>query len=806
MSKRFFAAICITLFLILSSSINAGSNSTVSRIFSLTGNDFSSSKPLNYVPGELLVKYKPQFSLSSINSLHSELNVTEIKRFSEINVHHIKLPSGTNVEDALKAFKDNPAVEYAEPNYIRQISATTPNDTYFTTNLWGMHNTGQTVNGTAGTAGADIKATDAWDIATGNSAIIVGLIDSGVAYDHPDLAANISATRHDFVNNDGNPMDSNDHGTHVAGTIAAVGNNSYGVAGVTWSTKIMPLRAGDATGFLTTANIISAIDYARTNGAKIINASFGSGSPSSSESAAIAAARDAGILFVAAAGNGGTDGIGDDNDLTPEYPASYNLDNIISVAATDQNDHLSSFSNYGLTSVHVGAPGKNIYSTRPARQIVFSENFDSGLTWTHGGTADTWGISSVHLSGSSSLAVNPVGNYSNSANAWVRSPAIDLSSSLGTVLTFNFTGKSQSTDRLHVEVSTDNTTWYDFGYLSGDWSTKWYPILVDFGGYNNSSATFYVRFLFVSDASTQDIGFFIDDVTITAASSTYTDATTYYQFLSGTSMATPHVTGLAALIWGYLPSLTYSQVKDIIMRSVDLKSSLTGKTVSGGRINAYKALNYCIAPAAPGSLTATAASFNQINLSWASSAYVTGYTLQRKNGASGTYATIATPNANITSYNDIGLGASSTYYYRLLASNYGGNSGYSIEVSATTPAAPAGGGGGGGCFIATAAFGSPLERHVQILRDFRDRILLNSAAGKALVNFYYEVSPPIAQTIARNEGLRLMTRASLMPVIGVAYLILQMGILMTVLLFAVILFMVIFTIRILRKRITKAAA
>ncbi len=116
-----------------------------------------------------------------------------------------------------------------------------------------------------------------------------------------------------------------------------------------------------------------------------------------------------------------------------------------------------------------------------------------------------------------------------------------------------------------------------------------------------------------------------------------------------------------------------------------------------------------------------------------------------------------------------------------------------------------GGGGGGGCFIATAAFGSPLERHVQILRDFRDRILLNSSAGKALVNFYYEVSPPIAQTIARNEGLRLMMRVSLMPVIGVAYLTLNWGVFMTMLIFSITLLAVIFTIIILRKKIRKSA-
>jgi hypothetical protein len=293
---------------------------------------------------------------------------------------------------------------------------------------------------------------------------------------------------------------------------------------------------------------------------------------------------------------------------------------------------------------------------------------------------------------------------------------------------------------------------------------------------------------------------------IDAASSDYSGTDTdYYQFLDGTSMATPHVTGLAALIWGYMPSLTYSQVKDIILRSVDLKSSLTGKTVSGGRINAFKALNYCITPAAPASLTAFAISSSQINLSWTDNLYETSYKLERKEGTGGTYVQIATPNANATSYSDIGLGASSTYYYRLLASNYGGDSGYSSEVSATTPAAPVGGGGGGGCFIAAAAFGSPLEHHVQILRDFRDRVLLNSAAGKALVQFYYRNSPPIAGKIAASDGLRLITRVLLMPVIGVAYLIVHLGMVMTMLLFTVTLLTFIFTIVILRKKFRKSA-
>jgi len=810
MSKRFFAAICITLFLILSSSINAGSNSTVSRISGLTDNDFSSSEPLNYVPGELLVKYKPQLSLSSINSLHSQLNVTEIKRFSEINVHHIKLPSGTNVEDALKAFKDNPSVEYAEPNYIYKISATTPNDTYFD-NLWGLHNTGQTVNGTSGTAGADIKATEAWDLATGNSTITVAVIDSGVDYNHPDLTANLLATRYDFVNTDSNPMDANNHGTHVAGTIAATGNNTLGVTGVTWSTKIMSLRAGNAFGQLASNNIISAIDYARTNGAKIINASFGGTSFSQATYDAISNARTAGILFVAAAGNGGTDDIGDDNDLTPEYPASYNLDNIISVAATDQNDYLSSFSNYGLTSVHVGAPGENIYSTRPARQTVFSENFDGtgGTTWptgwTHGGTNDTWGFSSSeHNSGSYSLAVRPSVNYLNNSNSWAQAQVLNLSSHVGAKLTFYLKGQSETNyDYLYVETSTNGSTWTGqdiligssvYSKISGS-ASSWISATVDLGAYDGQSSV-YLRFRFTSNSSNVYTGWFIDDITVSTAFSTYSG--TEYQYMSGTSMATPHVVGLAALIWGYKTSLTYSQVKDIILRSVDTKSSLSGKMTSGGRINALNALYYVV-PQAPSSLTATAVSSSGINLTWIdNSLNESGFKIERKTEAGGTYAQIATADANATSYSDSGLSASTTYYYRIVSYTDFGSSSYSNEASATTSAAAAG--GGGGCFIATAAFGSPLERHVQILRDFRDRVLLNSSAGKAFVQFYYRTSPAIADKIAPSEGLRFITRAMLMPVIGVAYLIVHLGMLMTMLLFTIIALTVIFTIIILRIR------
>ena len=222
---------------------------------------------------------------------------------------------------------------------------------------------------------------------TGSSSVVVAVIDTGVDYNHVDLAANIwtnpgeiagngidddgngfvdDVHGYDFANNDGNPMDDNGHGTHVAGTIAAVGNNSLGVTGVAWSTSIMPLKFLSANGSGYLSDAVEAINYAtmmRTRygvNVRVDNNSWGGGGFSSAMQSAIQAANDAGILFVAAAGNSGTN-----NDASPQYPANYDSPNVISVAATDQNGQLASFSNYGATTVDLAAPGVSIYSTTP---------------------------------------------------------------------------------------------------------------------------------------------------------------------------------------------------------------------------------------------------------------------------------------------------------------------------------------------------------------------------------------------------------------------------------------------------------
>ncbi len=356
---------------------------------------YTSAVGEQYKSGQVLVRFADVDGQTlSFNQKSSILNArvtgSTIKKTYKLvpGLSLVKLPEGITVPDATSSFLSSPLILYAEPVYQRKL-AVIPNDPNFP-QLWGMNNTGQT----GGTVDADIDAPEAWDIHTGNESIIVAVVDTGVDYNHPDLIDNMwvnelelgglveydddgngyvddiygwdaaGASYVDPVDYDGDPLDSMYHGTHVAGTIGAVGDNAVGVTGVCWDVRIMAVKIFsddfDIYSYTDDALEIAGIEYAVLNGAKVINASWGGYGYSQPLYDAIEAARDAGVLFVAAAGNDGVN-----NEVLPEYPASYDLDNIISVLATDDDDKIAIFSNYGATTVDIGAPGVDILSTFP---------------------------------------------------------------------------------------------------------------------------------------------------------------------------------------------------------------------------------------------------------------------------------------------------------------------------------------------------------------------------------------------------------------------------------------------------------
>jgi subtilisin family serine protease len=337
-----------------------------------------------YVSDEIIVKFREGVDEYQKDLARFRVSGTRKKVFKLIRgLEVIKLSRGISVEEAIDLLRQDPDVLYAEPNYVLRTMAT-PNDTRFG-EMWGLHNVGQS----GGTSDADIDAPEAWNHTTGSSDVIVAVIDSGVDYNHPDLSANMFRNTADcnnngidddgngFVddcfgidtrNNDSNPMDDNNHGTHVAGTIGAVGNNNRGVVGINWNVQIMACKFVNANGSGTTEDAIDCLEYVKImkdRGHNIIatNNSWGGGGFSQALFDAIDAQRQRGILFITAAGNGDFFGFPINNDQTSFYPCTTYLPNVVCVASTTRTDGRSSFSNYGRRTVHIGAPGSEILST-----------------------------------------------------------------------------------------------------------------------------------------------------------------------------------------------------------------------------------------------------------------------------------------------------------------------------------------------------------------------------------------------------------------------------------------------------------
>jgi hypothetical protein len=427
--SRRLSLLAVSLTALVVSLLAAGSTQAVS--------DRPSSSQ-RHVEGELIVRFEPGVAASARRAILRRHGVSRRRTLRARGFELVQVPADSPLASHAAALERENTVLDAQPNFFYRVSAV-PDDPDFP-ELWGLD---------AGND-ADIDAPEAWDVTTGSSAVTVAVIDTGVTYGHVDLAENMWANAGetangadddgnglvddvrgwDFVDNDAAPLDPHGHGTHVAGTIGAEGDNGEGVTGVNWDVSVMALRSGDEDGLLTDAAIVNAVDYACAKGAKVVNGSFGGYGYSPAMVNAIS--NCPGTLFVFAAGNGGGDGVGDNVDATPPtYPCSYTNPNIVCVAAGNEIDGRATFSNYGPTSVDLAAPGTAILST------------------------------------------------------------------------------------------------------------------VNTGGYGGAS---------------------------------------------GTSMAAPHVAGVAALLWGAQPGATTAQVKYSLLRTVDPLPAFAGLTVTGGRVNAYAAL------------------------------------------------------------------------------------------------------------------------------------------------------------------------------------------------------------------------
>jgi len=451
-------------------------------------------------------------------------------------------------EAVLSMLASQSIVSAYEPDLPISVSAvegaSTPDDPRYG-DLYGLHNTGQS----GGSADADIDAPEAWQVSTGSRDVIVGVVDTGIDYTHPDLAANIwvnpgeiagngldddgngfvdDVHGYDFVNNDGDPFDDNGHGTHVAGTIGGVGNNGIGVTGVNWEVSLMGLKFLSDSGSGSTSAAIQAINYAtmmRTQygqNIRVTNNSWGGGGSSDAMRQAIEAGAAADILFVAAAGNDGSN-----NDANPQYPASYTSEAVVSVAATNRNDALAGFSNYGATSVDLAAPGAGIVSTVPG------------------------------------------------------------------------------------------------------------------GGYAS---------------------------------------------YSGTSMATPHVAGAAALALAVDPTLSVADLKTALLGTVDGVSGLAGKILTGGRLNAGSLIaslsSEPTVPAAPASISASdGTNLGGIQIVWSSSLFADSYTLYRGESADAASAVVLADGLTGNSSLDTAAAIDSVYHYWVTASNERGTSPLSASDS-----------------------------------------------------------------------------------------------------------------------------
>lgn len=707
----------------------------VAFIFGVVGFVGPASAKNDAVPGEYIIKYKAGVNSQTKSKVINQHGLEKRKDFKIIDAQVVSLPAKMQAQSQsslLDELSNDPAIEYIEPNYRLYPMGTPISTDAGASNLWGLKNYGQLINGYPGVQGVDINLEPAWHFSMGNSNVLVAVIDTGVDNSHPDLIHAIWTNPHeiagngidddnngfvddihgwDFLNDENTVYDSatlDKHGTHCAGIIAAA-LDTVGVVGVAPGVNILPLKFMD-TNSGTTSDAIDAIQYAAQAGAKIVNCSWGgTGGTDEIKSLHDTIASYPDMLFIVAAGNAKDGKTRVNIDITPLYPASFDLANIITVAAINNRGELAAFSYYGCNSVDVAAPGESIYSTLPGN----SYNYLNGTS-----------MATPHVSGIAAL----IASVGITDNAEIKERILDsarlhpLSSLTGKVLTGGLVDAAAAAEIEIPPWASDMSVIgslyqgevvrgaYTYNDLNGDPEGNsllhWYRA-------DSADKTNTVEIPGASGSqyalTNADVGKYIFFAVTPAATSGISPGTAVYCECVGPVEGGP-LKGLQLL--NEASDLLSGFSSGHFIYDLNVDPSLTSLQIA-----------YTLAADSTASIC-----FNDMPVSGDQIAL---------DGQGGTLTVLVqTPGI-----------ADRTY-----------------SITITQKAAD-------NCFIATAAFGSKFAPAVKLLRSFRDEYLLTNKFGRAFVAFYYHHSPPLAHYIADREGLRVLTRVLLSPFIAGVYLI-----------------------------------